>query len=144
MTFNPPPVASARPAITAALMEETGLDEAILRTLVHRFYDRVRADEVLGPVFAARITDWGPHLERMVTFWSSVALMTGDYHGQPMQAHRHLALTPAHFARWLALFTETARTHFTAEGAAHMTERAQRIARSLEMGLIPLVLPARG
>lgn len=68
MTFNPPPVASARPAITAALMEETGLNEAILHTLVHRFYDRVRADEVLGPVFAARITDWGPHLERMVTF----------------------------------------------------------------------------
>ena len=63
MTFPPPPVASARPEITAALMAETGLDEGILRSLVHRFYDKVRADEVLGPVFAGRITDWAPHLE---------------------------------------------------------------------------------
>ena len=68
MTFNPPSIPSARPAVTAALMQETGLDEGILRNLVHRFYDRVRADEVLGPVFAARITDWPPHLERMVAF----------------------------------------------------------------------------
>jgi hemoglobin len=61
-----------------------------------------------------------------------------------MRAHAHLALTPAHFARWLALFEATARVHFTEEGAGHMLERARRIARSLEMGLIPLALPARG
>jgi truncated hemoglobin YjbI len=47
--------------------------------LVQRFYDRVRVDEVLGPIFATRIKDWEPHLERMWAFWSSVALMTGRY-----------------------------------------------------------------
>ena len=61
--FPPPP--SARPAVTAELMARTGLDEALLTELVHRFYGKVRADTVLGPIFAARIEDWGPHLERM-------------------------------------------------------------------------------
>lgn len=138
-------IAFARPEMTAAIMAETGLDEDVLRDLVHSFYAKVRRDAVLGPIFAARISDWDPHLERMVAFWSSVALMTGGYHGQPMQAHAHLKLTPPHFARWLALFEAIAREHFTPEGAAYMIERAQRIARSLEMGLIPLKLPtARG
>ena len=72
---TPPP--SARPEMTAALMAETGLNADVLRDLVRRFYCRVRADAVLGPIFAARITDWAPHLDRMVNFWSSVALMTG-------------------------------------------------------------------
>lgn len=135
MTFNPPPITSARPAITAALMEENGLDEAILRDLVHRFYDKVRADEVLGPVFAARITDWDPHLERMVAFWSSVALMTGCYHGAPMPAHATLPVNGAHFDRWLDLFRQTATEVCPPVGAALVIERSERIARSLHMAV---------
>ncbi|MBP9047080.1 MAG: group III truncated hemoglobin [Tabrizicola sp.] len=135
MTFPPPPVASARPEITAALMAETGLDEGILRSLVHRFYDKVRADEVLGPVFAGRITDWAPHLERMEAFWSSVALMTGRYHGAPMPAHATLPVSWADFERWLELFRETALEVCPPVGAAHVTERAERIARSLHMAV---------
>ena len=135
MTFNPPPITSARPAITAALMEENGLDEAILRDLVHRFYDKVRADEVLGPVFAARITDWDPHLERMVAFWSSVALMTGCYHGAPMPAHATLPVNGAHFDRWLDLFRQTATEVCPPVGAALVIERSERIARSLHLAV---------
>ena len=135
MTFPPPLVVSARPEITAALMAETGLDEGILRTLVHRFYDKVRADEVLGPVFAGRITDWAPHLERMEAFWSSVALMTGRYHGAPMPAHATLPVSWTDFERWLELFRETAQEVCPPIGAAHVTERAERIARSLHMAV---------
>ena len=57
MSLPSPRITSARPEITAALMAETGLDEDILRKLVHRFYDRVRADAVLGPIFADHIAD---------------------------------------------------------------------------------------
>lgn len=128
-------IVSARPGITAALMAETGLNEEMLRDLVHRFYAKVRADPVLGPVFVARIHDWGPHLDRMVAFWSSVALMTGRYHGAPMPAHATLPVTWAHFDRWLALFRETARDVCPPEGAAHVVERAERIARSLHMAV---------
>lgn len=128
-------VTSARPEMTAALMAETGLDEARLAALVHGFYAKVQADPLLGPVFAARIADWGPHLERMVDFWSSVALMTGRYHGQPVPAHLGLPVGAAHFERWLALFAETAHETCPPAGAARVIERAERIARSLRMAI---------
>lgn len=128
-------VSSARPEITAALMAQTGLDDAVLRDLVHRFYARVRADAVLGPIFEDRIADWPPHLDRMVAFWSSVALMTGRYHGAPMPAHATLPVTWAHFDRWLDLFRQAAHEVCPPEGAAHVIDRAERIARSLYMAV---------
>lgn len=117
------------------MMAATGLDETILARLVHCFYNRVRADPVLGPVFATRISDWGPHLERMVAFWSSVALMTGRYHGTPVTAHAGLPVTWAHFELWLALFRATAVETCPPAGAAHVIARAERIARSLHMAV---------
>src|SRR6056297_1646629 len=128
-----PQIASARPRMTEAVMAETGLDEHVLRDLVHGFYGKVRRDPALGPIFEARIDDWGPHLERMVAFWSSVALMTGRYHGRPVPAHTPLPIGPAHFDRWLRLFRQTAQEVCTPEGAAHVIERAERIARSLRL-----------
>jgi len=128
-------IASARPEMTAAIMAETGLDEDVLRELVHSFYAKVRRDAVLGPIFAARISDWDPHLERMVAFWSSVALMTGRYHGRPVPAHTPLPIHGAHFERWLGLFRETAREVCSPAGAAHVIERAERIARSLHIAV---------
>lgn len=125
--------ASLRPEQTARLMAETGLDEAILHRLVHHFYDRVRADPLLGPIFAARITDWDPHLDRMVAFWSSVALMTGRYHGAPVPAHAGLPVSWAHFDHWLVLFRQTASEVCPPVGARHVIERAERIAQSLHM-----------
>ncbi len=126
---------SVRPKMTSALMDRTGLDEGILTTLVYRFYARVRADAVLGPIFEARIVDWAPHLDRMVVFWSSVALMTGRYHGAPVQAHAELPVDWEHFERWLARFRKTAAETCPPEGAAHVIACAERIARSLHMAV---------
>lgn len=128
-------IVSARPEMTADIMARTGLDEETLTDLVHSFYARVRRDAVLGPVFGARISDWEPHLKRMVSFWSSVALMTGRYHGAPVPAHTPLPIRAAHFDRWLALFRATAREVCTPAGAAHVISRAERIARSLNMAV---------
>lgn len=130
-----PQIVSARPEMTAAIMAETGLDERVLRALVERFYEKVRRDAVLGPIFEDRITDWAPHLDRMVAFWSSVALMTGRYHGRPVPAHARLPVEAAHFERWLALFRETAQEICTPAGASHVIERAERIARSLSIAV---------
>jgi len=133
-------IRSARPAVTADLMRRTGLDDAMLKRLVHGFYDRVRDDPLLGPVFAARVTDWAPHLEKMVDFWSSVALMTGRYHGTPMPRHLQLPVEAVHFDRWLALFRQTAEEVCPPEGAIWVIERAERIAASIHMN----ILDARG
>ena len=124
-------IVSARPKMTAEIMAKTGLDEEILSGLVRRFYGRVRADAVLGPIFADRISDWDPHLERMEAFWSSVALLTGRYRGAPVPAHAELSIQWDHFERWLALFRETAVEVCPPQGAAHVIERAERIAGAL-------------
>lgn len=122
---------------TREIQARTGLDEDRIAHVVHAFYRRVRADAMLGPIFAAHITDdtWPGHLDRMVAFWSAVALMSGGYHGRPMQAHAGLPVEAAHFDRWLALFRETAREVATPEGAAWLIEKAERIAQSLEAGI---------
>jgi len=124
-----------REFITADIREKTGIDEALIARLVHKFYDRVRSDEMLGPIFESRIKDWGPHLERMCAFWSSVVLMTGQYHGQPMRAHLPLPIDADHFDRWLDLFADTARQLCDREAAELFIDRATRIAQSLELGV---------
>lgn len=131
-----------RAALTRAVMDATGLAPANIEVFLRAFYGAARQDDLLVPAFAT-VADWERHIAAITRFWCSVALMTGEYHGRPMQAHAHLALTAGHFARWLSLFERIARDHFTAAGADHMLDRARRIARSLEMGLIPLDLPPR-
>jgi hemoglobin len=124
-----------REQITAAIMERTGITEAMIEQLVRGFYAKVRADAVLAPIFEARITDWEPHLQRMCAFWSSVALMSGRYHGTPMAKHAPLPVDAGHFDRWLALFEATASEICPPAAAAHFVELAQRIASSLELGI---------
>jgi hemoglobin len=124
-----------RAQITAGIVARTGITDAMIERLVHAFYDKVRADPVLGPVFDARIQDWEPHLAQMRAFWSSVALLTGRYHGTPMVKHAPLPVDAAHFDRWLALFEQTAHEVCPGAAEAHFVERARRIAASLELGI---------
>lgn len=124
-----------RKAFAAEVQVRTGIDEEMIQTLVHTFYDRIRADAVLGPIFAARIADWKPHLERMCAFWPSVTLMTGRYHSRPMKAHAPLPIGSAYFDRWLALFAATAHDVCPSAAANYFVERARTIAESLELGI---------
>jgi hemoglobin len=137
MPTTPAPESSAdrRAAIVEQIRAETGIDEAMIARLVDGFYDRVRADPLIGPVFNERIADWEPHLEQMKLFWSSVALMSGAYHGRPMPKHLPLPIDAQHFDRWLELFEATARDLCPPAAADHFIERARRIAESLELGI---------
>lgn len=116
-----------------------GIDEAYISSLVEMFYERIQGDAVLGPVFARVIgsSDWAPHLATMKNFWSSVALSTGRYSGQPVPKHKAIAnVEEAHFALWLSLFEAT--LHDTApskEAVDYFMERANRIAQSLKLAL---------
>jgi hemoglobin len=124
-----------RAQITAEIVERTGIDEDMIERLVHAFYDRVRQDALLGPIFDQRIADWDDHLKRMCAFWSSVALMSGRYHGQPTAKHLPLPVDRRHFDRWLQLFRETAVDACPSSAAEHFIERAERIAESLELAI---------
>ncbi|VIO76963.1 group III truncated hemoglobin [Bradyrhizobium ivorense] len=127
--------AERREQITAGIIERTGITEDVIERLVQGFYAKVRSDPMLAPVFEARVSDWAPHLAQMCAFWSSVALMTGRYHGTPMVKHMKLPIDAAHFDRWLALFEATAHELCRPVAATHFIERARRIASSLEMGV---------
>lgn len=137
--------AARRARITAEITAKTGITEEIIHALVRRFYRNVREDAVLGPIFETRITDWEPHLVRMTSFWSSVALMSGRYHGRPMDAHLPLPIDARHFDIWLGIFEKTAHEVCQPEAAVHFIERARRIAESLEIGIAMRhgVLPGR-
>jgi hemoglobin len=123
-----------REEATRAIHATTGLDEILIEQLVRTFYEAARRDSVLGGVLA-RVTDWEAHIARICAFWSSVALNSGHYHGQPMSAHLPLGLERAHFDRWLALFEATARALCQPEAVHHLMTRARRIAQSLELGI---------
>lgn len=113
-----------------------GVTEEMIAALVHGFYAKVRADPVLGPIFDQAVGDWDDHLAKLCDFWSSVLLMTGRFKGRPMAAHVQVSdIQPAHFARWLELFGETARDVWPPDAAALVVERAEMIGRSLQMGI---------
>ena len=113
------------------------ITEDSIRILVDRFYAKVRADAVLGPIFDRAIGDhWPEHLAKLADFWSSVMLTSGRYKGNPMAAHAALGeIEPAMFPRWLALFHDTAAELFAPAEAAAFRAKSERIAESLRLGL---------
>ncbi|USG60165.1 group III truncated hemoglobin [Sneathiella marina] len=115
-----------------------GIDDAYISELVETFYEAVRADNRLGPIFAAKIGgNWTPHLAKMKDFWSSVAMNSGRYNGKPVVVHNKLStVTQEHFQIWLALFRQTLEaTAPTPEVIPYFMERAERIAESLQLSM---------
>ncbi len=116
------------------------VNEATIKLLVDSFYNKIRRDKDLAPIFEDSIGTtnemWKPHLERMYLFWSSIMLSSGSYHGNPMQKHKSIpSFQPELFDRWLALFEETARELHTNNVAEIYVERSKRIAKSLKLAL---------
>ena len=125
----------SRNLIVEDIVARTGIHEAMIDRLVRTFYARARLDPLIGPVFESKVRNWESHFGRMCAFWSSVALMTGRYHGTPMVKHLPLPVDAGHFDRWLELFEQTAREICPPEAEVHFVERARRIAASLELGI---------
>jgi len=129
-------IEAARPKPEKPIAAE-GVDRAFIGGIVRDFYARVRTDERLGPIFARHIAgDWEPHLEKMTDFWCSVILKTGEYQGRPVPAHLKLKeVRESDFAIWLGLFRQTVQERCSPEVAGVFIERAERIARSLQLAM---------
>ena len=126
-------------------MSGASLDEAAIADLVDRFYEKVRVDALLGPVFNAVVEDWDEHKQLLTSFWCSAVLRAGTYRGNPMARHRPHAIGVVHFERWLALWRETTSEVLDAAAAATMLEYATRIGDGLRLGLgLPRAQQARG
>lgn len=130
-----PHAQAAREAKRAAELA-MGIDDRFVSELVDRFYARIREDDLVGPVFAERIAEWGPHLDQMKRFWRSILFSSGEYLGNPMMKHLVIdALDRAMFARWLELFDATLRDLGSDDAREHVHARARMIANSLLNGI---------
>jgi hemoglobin len=105
--------------------------------LVDAFYERVREDKILGPIFTdvARV-DWEVHLPKMYDFWESVLFGKIGFKGAPLPVHlalsRQVALTSREFDRWIALFHSSVDALFAGPLAAEAKIRATRIAAVMQ------------
>lgn len=105
--------------------------------LVSTFYKKVRAENVLGPIFNAQIKDWDAHLEHLTTFWETSLFFTKKlekkYKGNPLQVHVEVdkainnSITEHHFGIWLNLWTQTINELFEGDYAENAKRRARKM-----------------
>ena len=104
-----------------------------IKLLVDTFYDKVRKDQLIGPIFDERIQDrWPQHLAKMYTFWQTVLLGEHTYYGSPFPPHAQLPVEKEHFETWLALFSQTLDELFTGEIAKEAMWRANKMAEMFQ------------
>ncbi len=116
-----------------------------IRTLVDAFYERIRKDDLLGPVFNDKVEDWSKHLPTMYSFWESILYGKSEYSGNPFAKHLNLPVGKEHFVRWLKLFELTVDELFEGEKANQAKQASKSIAHSFQvrMGLDPFYGIAR-
>lgn len=101
-----------------------------IKLLVDTFYENVRKDELIGPIFEGIIQDrWPEHLEKMYRFWQTVLLEEHTYHGSPFAPHAKLPVGIEHFERWIGIFSQTVDQLFTGEKADEARMRATKMAQ---------------
>jgi hemoglobin len=103
--------------------------------LVDRFYEKVRLDPEIGPIFNQAVADWPAHLRLLKDFWSTVLFTDRRYKGDPLARHLPLQLQPAHFRRWLALFEQTAGEVMPPEHARLVVAKSHRIAENFQLAI---------
>lgn len=111
--------------------------DAQIATVVEEFYAVVRTHPGLGPVFAAHVTDWPAHEEKIARFWRNAILHERSYNGNPNLVHQAAGNVRAGmFEVWLALFDSVLKRNLPADAAAAWSELAHRIGRGLRMGVM--------
>ena len=100
-----------------------------LVVLVNTFYERVRKDTLLGPIFNTVIgDDWSQHLPTMYSFWNTVLFGAADYKGQAIGVHiaidKQMPLEPKHFEAWISYWRDTVDQLFEGPNARLVKEKA--------------------
>jgi hemoglobin len=112
-----------------------------IRGLVDSFYDKIRKDTVLGPIFNGIITDWEQHLELLTDFWETQLFLKRKYFGNPVTAHQDVddrmqhQITPEHFGLWMNLWFATIDELFEGDTAYIAKNRAQKMSTMLYLNI---------
>ena len=107
-----------------------------IKKLVDDFYGRIRANDLLAPIFNVEIGDnWEKHLQRMYDFWQTILLETPVYSGSPFLKHAKLPIAKEHFDIWIDLWHKTIDDHFVGEKAKEAKWRADRMSEMFQYKL---------
>lgn len=100
-----------------------------IQLMVNTFYNRIREDEVLGPIFEEKIQDrWQQHLEKMYRFWQTILLEEHTYNGAPFPPHARLPIDESHFVIWVKIFSSTVDDFFEGPVAEEAKKRGALMA----------------
>lgn len=111
-----------------------------LEILMNEFYNKAKADPVLGKMFAH--VNWEKHLPLMYAFWENTLFYTGGYFGNPLKIHQDFhqkhPLSLEHFKRWEELFVETVNENFEGETAELAKQRGLSISMVMQVKILQL------
>lgn len=107
--------------------------------LVSTFYNKIKEDDFIGPIFLKIIPDneWESHLQKLTDFWETNLFFVRKFKGNPMKAHKDVdaqfnhSISQEHFGRWLQLWFNTVDELFHGNKATEAKERARNIASML-------------
>lgn len=115
---------------TATLFDRLGGRPKLLLLLKY-FYADVRQHTEIAPIFAAKITDWPAHLEKIADFWSGATGGPARYSGPMPMKHTTLGLEERHFQTWLGLWSRHCRAHLPPVEAEELIAIAESIGQRL-------------
>lgn len=101
--------------------------------LVTSFYEKVKKDELLGPFFNRKISDWELHINRLTDFWESSLFLKTRFTGDPLEKHikvdneNNNTITEMHFGIWLNLWYQTINELFEGDYAENAKRRARKM-----------------
>lgn len=106
-----------------------------IHKLVCTFYDEIKKDNLLGPIFYKMIPTeaWPKHLEKLTDFWETNLFGIPKFKGKPTQKHLKTdatfnhTITQKHFDRWLGIWKKTIDNLFEGD----LATRAQMAAYSI-------------
>lgn len=107
--------------------------------LVRTFYNKVREDFLLKPIFNTSIPRedlWEHHFVKLVDFWEAGLLRGTIYEGKPIGLHLWVdnitgrVITQKHFDRWLSLWKETVNQLFQGPVATKALQKADILGKS--------------
>lgn len=112
-----------------------------LSKLVHSFYDKIRANDEIGPFFNETINDWDEHLEKLTDFWENNLFSVRKYLGNPVVVHVEVdqkfnhEINPNLFGLWLNLWFETLEELFEGENVETLKFRARKMGTVFMMAI---------
>jgi hemoglobin len=133
------PIQTQRP-LREPLMKKDITHREDIEKMVQRFYEKVAADPLLGPIFEGPPSiNWEKHLSAMCDFWQNALFYTGTYTGNPVNLHQHLhrlmPLNQQHFQQWNRLFIETVDELYSGKNALLAKQRALNISQIIQGNL---------